>query len=124
MTDEELEIEMENSIDVKEQLPQLAKMLKDYPLFDDVDFYLNSDDYGFKLYIGVLPDSFDYLVEFNYDFPTKWQFTTNRDVCLMWYEAELLYVFQDCCEEMCEIVKNYNADKAAWQRLDGAKAPV
>lgn len=112
MTDREFKHEMESSINVKEQLPQLAEMLKDYPLYNDMDFYIKRSNHGFTIYIGTI-SYIDYEADFSYDFPNQWRFTPSESTCLMWYEAELLYVFQDCCWEMCEIVKNYNADKAA-----------
>lgn len=109
---ERLQREIEHSINVKEQLPELAEILKDYPLFDDHDFFVNVDSYGFTLYIDA-PDSYSYKAWFIFDDPEGWQFIPRENTCLMWYEAELLCVFQDCCWEMCEIVKKYRDKKAA-----------
>ena len=109
---EQMKRELNNTINVKEQLPELAEILKDYPLFDDHDFFVNVDNLGFALYIGSI-DSFDYEARFSFNCPTEWQFSPSENTCLMWQEADLLYVFQDCCWEMCEIVKKYSDNKAA-----------
>lgn len=115
MTEEQMKQELDNSINVKEQIPELAEILEDYPLFDDHDFFVKVDSLGFNLYIGDMDliEHVEYEAVFIFDCPTNWSFSSIRNVCLMWYEAELLYIFEDRCREICEIVKKFSDKKAA-----------